>query len=78
MMNESENFIFAILFTMVYTIVSMLMSFRLSEVLDSEASIEKLTRHFLVWPIELLFIFILSLKIYLCEKYNIKLKLKRK
>lgn len=77
-MSESENFIFAILFTMVYTIVSMLMSFRLTEILDNEASIEKLTRHFLVWPIELLFIFILSFKIYLYEKYNIKIKLKRK
>lgn len=66
---EIEDVFFLILYTLVYTLISGYMSFRLNDILDKEPTIEKLTRHFLVWPIECLFIFILSIKIYIKEKY---------
>jgi hypothetical protein len=66
---ELEDIVFTIIFTLVYTLISSYMSFRLNDILDKEPTVEKLTRHFLVWPIEILFILILSIKIYIKEKY---------
>lgn len=67
---EIEDIFFTILYTMVYTIVSMYMGFRLTEILNGDdGSIEKLARHFILWPIECLFILVISIKIYFKEKY---------
>ena len=58
---------FTIVYTMIYTIVSMFMSFRFVDLLGDEPSVEKLTRHFLLWPIEGLVILTLCVKYHLEE-----------
>lgn len=68
-----DDFIWTILYTMVYTILSMYISFRLTELLnDEEGGVEKLTRHFILWPIEVLFIIVV------CIKENVKDTKKKK
>jgi len=67
---EIDDICFTIFFTIIYTIISTFMSFKLNDMLDKEPSVEKMSRHFVLWPVELLFIIIISLKIYLKEKYN--------
>lgn len=64
---EVEDIFFTIVYTMIYTIVSMFMSFRFVDLLGDEPSVEKLTRHFLLWPIEGLVILTLCLKYHLEE-----------
>ena len=55
-----EDTLWTIFFTMMYTITSVFMSFRLTEFLDKpeEIGMEKFVRHFLVWPVECLFLLI--------------------
>ena len=65
---QGEDVFFTILYTMVYTIISMFMSFRFVDLLGDEPSVEKLTRHFLLWPIEGLVILVLCVKYYMEEK----------
>ena len=65
---QGEDVFFTILYTMVYTIISMFMSFRFVDLLGDEPSVEKLTRHFLLWPIEGLVILVLCVKYYIEEK----------
>lgn len=64
---EVEDIFFTIVYTMIYTIVSMFMSFRFVDLLGDEPSVEKLTRHFLLWPIEGLVILTLCVKYHLEE-----------
>ena len=64
---EVEDIFFTIVYTMIYTIVSMFMSFRFVDLLGDEPSVEKLTRHFLLWPIEGLVILTLCIKYHLEE-----------
>lgn len=65
---EIEDIFFTVLYTMVYTIISMFMSFRFVDILGDDPSVEKLTRHFLLWPIEGLVILVLCVKYYIEEK----------
>lgn len=65
---QGEDVFFTILYTMVYTIISMFMSFRFVDLLGDDPSVEKLTRHFLLWPIEGLVILVLCAKYYVEEK----------
>ena len=59
-MEVIENTLWTIFFTMTYTVISVFMSFKLSEMLDNpdEIGMEKFVRHFLVWPIECLYLLI--------------------
>jgi len=60
-----------------YTIISMFISFRFVDLLGDDPSVEKLTRHFLLWPIEGLVIFVLCVKYHIEEKKEDKIKLKK-
>ena len=71
---EVEDIFFTILYTMVWTIVSLLMSFRFVDILGDDPSVEKLTRHFLLWPIEGIVILTLCVKYYLEERKESKNK----
>lgn len=68
MIIQGEDVFFTILYTMVYTIISMFMSFRFVDLLGDDPSVEKLTRHFLLWPIEGLVILVLCVKYYIAEQ----------
>lgn len=65
---QGEDVFFTILYTMCYTILSMFMSFRFVDLLGDDPSVEKLTRHFLLWPVEGLVIFVLCVKYHIEEK----------
>lgn len=69
---DFDDIWFIIFVTFAYTIGSTMMAFKLTDMLDNEPSVEKMSRHFILWPIETLFILIISLKMYLKEKYNNK------
>lgn len=66
-----DDYIWTIIYTMIYTIISMYISFRLTELLnDEDGGVEKLTRHFILWPIEILFIVIIAIKCSIKDKYK--------
>lgn len=70
---EVEDIFFTVIYTMIWTILSLMMSFRFVDILGDEPSVEKLTRHFLLWPVEGLVILTLCLKYYIAErKENVK------
>lgn len=72
---EVEDIVFTILYTMLYTIISMFMGFRLTEILNGEdGNVEKLTRHFILWPIECLVMLTLGIKMCIEDKYKEKHK----
>lgn len=66
-----EDTLWTIFFTMAYTIISVFMSFKLSDYLDNpdEICLEKFVRHFIVWPIECLYLLIF----FVAYKFNIEL-----
>jgi len=72
MFTEGENVILAIMYTFLYTIVSVIMAFKTATLLDDELSVERLAKHFIIWPIECLFIGILVIKVYIAENYTNK------
>lgn len=65
---QGEDVFWTIFYTMMYTIISMFMSFRFVDLLGDDPSVEKLTRHFLLWPVEGLVIFVLCVKYHIEEK----------
>ena len=66
-----DDYIWTIIYTMIYTIISMNISFRLTELLnDEDGGVEKLTRHFILWPIEILFIVIIAIKCSIKDKHK--------
>ena len=78
MVIQGEDIIWTIIYTMMYTIISMFMSFRFVDLLGDDPSVEKLMRHFLLWPIEGLVILTLCIKCYIEEHSEDKIKLKKK
>ena len=54
------DILWTIFYTMLYTLASVFMSFKLAEMLNNqdEISLDIFVRHFLVWPIECLFLLI--------------------
>lgn len=64
---DGDAIFFSILYTFLYTIVSVIMSFKIAALLNDDPSVERLARHFVLWPIETLFIGILVFKIYINE-----------
>ena len=73
---EGEKVAFAIMYTFLYTIVSTGIAFKLNDLLDDEIDVGLLAKHFILWPIECLFIAVLCAKVYLVEKGYIKTKTK--
>lgn len=73
-METGEEIFFAIMYTFFYTIISVGMSFKLNNLLDDYIDVSLLAKHFILWPIESLFIAILVVKVYLTENGYIKEK----
>lgn len=71
---EPEDIFFTVVYTMAWTILSLMMSFRFVDILGDDPSVEKLTRHFLLWPVEGLVILTLCLKYYIAERKENKNK----
>lgn len=77
-MYDGDTIVLTILYTFFYTIFSIGMAFKMNDIFADDYSIEKLTKHFILWPIEGLFILILSLIVKLEENGIMILKRKRK
>ena len=71
-METGEEIFFAIMYTFFYTIISVGMAFKLNNLLDDYIDVSLLAKHFILWPIETLFIAILIVKVYLVENGYIK------
>ena len=68
-----ENVLWAIFGTFVYTIVSSAMAFKMMDIFEDHIDVTELSKHFLIWPIELLFIVILGVRYAIEERYGIEL-----
>ena len=69
-----DDLIWTIIYTIIYTIISMCMSFKLTEVLNDndDVWVEKLARHFILWPVECLFILVISIRYYYQDRKKSK------
>lgn len=72
---DVETILWTIFWTMMYTLGSVFISFRLTEILDDglDSGLDDFVKHFLVWPVEILFLTIFFVQI----KFGINTKKKR-
>ena len=60
-MSDVERTLFMIMFSIGYVLISSMMSFRMLDQFGDDTDVQKLAKHFLLWPIEMLFIVILNI-----------------
>ena len=66
-MNDTERILFMIMFSIGYVLISSMASFRMLDMFGDDTDVQKLAKHFLLWPIEMLFIIILNIIIIVKE-----------